>query len=218
MARAHNFSAGPAVLPVSVIEQLQAALPEFGRARAGIMEISHRSSDFDAVIGAARERLRRVMAVPDDYSVLFLQGGASLQFFMSALNIAGPEDRIDYICTGQWSKKAVKEAGRVCDAANIWSSAETGFDHVPSADAPLQIRVEWARHRKPSSERSPLVAAARLRPQRSCGGPPLGNDAHCQHRPAAGSQPPQWLSMLGASCEPELATASRDAPRGCSDC
>jgi len=140
MARAHNFSAGPAVLPVSVIEQLKDALPEFGAAQAGIMEISHRSADFDAVIGAARARLRRVMSIPDDYEVLFLQGGASLQFFMSALNLAGPDDRIDYVCTGQWSKKAVKEAGRVCDAANIWSSAESGFDHVPDPTTPLAVR------------------------------------------------------------------------------
>lgn len=140
MARAHNFSAGPAVLPVSVIEQLQAALPEFGGAQAGIMEISHRSSDFGAVIERARQRLRRVLSIPDDYTVLFLQGGASMQFFMSALNLAGPTDRLDYICTGQWSKKAVVEAARVCDAANIWSSADTGFDHVPSADTPLAVR------------------------------------------------------------------------------
>lgn len=140
MARAHNFSAGPAVLPESVIEQLQAALPEFGRARAGIMEISHRSADFDAVIDAARTRLRRVLAIPDDYTVLFLQGGASLQFYMSALNLAAPGDRIDYVCTGNWSKKAVKEAGRVCDAANVWSSADTGFDHVPGPDTPLATR------------------------------------------------------------------------------
>jgi len=140
MARAHNFSAGPAVLPVSVIEQLQAALPEFAAAQAGIMEISHRSADFDAVIESARTRMRRVLGVPDDYAVLFLQGGASLQFYMSALNIAGPTQRIDYICTGNWSKKAVKEAGRVCDAANVWSSAESSFDHVPGPDTPIATR------------------------------------------------------------------------------
>lgn len=140
MARAHNFSAGPAVLPLSVIEQLQEALPEFGTAQAGIMEISHRSADFDAVIDSARKRLRRVLAIPEGYEVLFLQGGASLQFYMSALNLAGPDDAIDYVCTGQWSKKAVQEAGRVCDAANIWSSAETGYDHVPDAATELPTR------------------------------------------------------------------------------
>jgi phosphoserine aminotransferase len=140
MSRAFNFSAGPAVLPEPVLHQLQASLIEFGAARAGIMEISHRSKDFDAVIVAAEARLRRVMSIPDDYSVLFLQGGASLQFYMSALNLAGPTDRIDYLCTGTWSKKAVKEAGRVCDAANIWSSAETGFDHVVGPEDTLPVR------------------------------------------------------------------------------
>ena len=140
MSRAHNFSAGPAVLPVSVIEQLRGSLLEFGTAQAGIMEISHRSADFGAVIDAAEARLRRVMGIPGDYAVLFLQGGASLQFFMSALNIAGPTDKLDYICTGNWSKKAVIEAGRVCDAANIWSSADTSFDHVPSPDHTFDCR------------------------------------------------------------------------------
>jgi phosphoserine aminotransferase len=140
MSRAHNFSAGPAVLPVSVLEQLKASLLEFGTAQAGIMEISHRSGDFGAVIDAAEARMRRVMGIPDEYSVLFLQGGASLQFFMTALNIARPTDKIDYICTGNWSKKAVQEANRVCDAANVWSSADTAFDHVPAASDTIEFR------------------------------------------------------------------------------
>jgi phosphoserine aminotransferase len=140
MPRQHNFSAGPAVLPLPVIEALQAALPEFGGARAGIMEISHRSRDFGGVIDQAEARLRSVLAVPADHKVLFLQGGASLQFLMSALNIAGPDDRIDYLETGTWSVKAVKEAKRVCDAANIWSSKAAAFDHLPPAGEPLATR------------------------------------------------------------------------------
>ncbi|HCH62214.1 MAG TPA: 3-phosphoserine/phosphohydroxythreonine transaminase, partial [Deltaproteobacteria bacterium] len=142
MSRAHNFSAGPAVLPVPVIEALRGSLLEFGGAQAGIMEISHRSTDFGEVIDAAKTRLRRIMEIPDDHSVLFLQGGASLQFYMSALNIARPTDAIDYICTGNWSKKAVQEAGRVCDAANVWSSADTAFDHVPAPDEAIEYRPD----------------------------------------------------------------------------
>ena len=140
MARMHNFSAGPAVLPLPVIASLQEVLPELGTARAGIMEISHRSADFAAVIDSAERRLRALLAVPDDHAVLFLQGGASMQFYMSALNLAGPGDRIDYLETGTWSVKAVKEARRVCDADVIWSSKDCGFDHVPAPDEALATR------------------------------------------------------------------------------
>jgi len=140
MARAHNFSAGPAVLPEPVIAELREVLGEFGTARAGIMEISHRSADFQAVIDSAEARLRRVMGIPDDYAVLFLQGGASMQFYMTALNMAGDGERLDYVNTGNWSAKAVVEASRVCDAADIWSSKDSGYDHVPSTEAPLPTR------------------------------------------------------------------------------
>jgi phosphoserine aminotransferase len=140
MPRAHNFSAGPAVLPTPVIAQLREVLGEFGGARAGIMEISHRSPDFQAVIDSAEARLRRVLGIPDDYAVLFLQGGASMQFYMSALNLAGEGDRLDYVNTGTWSAKAVVEAQRVCDAADIWSSKDSGYDHVPGADEVLAVR------------------------------------------------------------------------------
>jgi len=140
MARAYNFSAGPAVLPEPVLEELKGVLHEFGSARAGIMEISHRSKDFQAVIDSAEARLRRVMGIPDDYAVLFLQGGASMQFYMTALNLAGPEDRLDYISTGTWSAKAIVEAARVCDAVDIWSSKDSAFDHVPGPQDILPVR------------------------------------------------------------------------------
>ena len=140
MARAHNFSAGPAVLPETVIGELRDVLGEFGSAQAGIMEISHRSADFQAVIDSAEARLRRVLGIPDDYAVLFLQGGASMQFYMSALNLAGADDRIDYINTGTWSNKAVTEAQRVCDAADIWSSQASHYDRVPGAGDALPVR------------------------------------------------------------------------------
>jgi phosphoserine aminotransferase len=131
MARVHNFSAGPAVLPTSVIEQLREALPEFQGTGQGLMELSHRSPPFQAVIEGAQTRLRRIMGIPKGYSVLFLQGGASMQFYMAPLNLCGPTDKADHVVTGTWAQKAIKEAGRVCDTAAVWSGAELGFDRVP---------------------------------------------------------------------------------------
>ena len=124
MSRTHNFSAGPATLPISVIEDLQAALPEFKACQAGIMEISHRSQDFDEVIQSAKRRLKRLLKVPNEYEILFLQGGASLQFYMLPLNILSPQDRGAYIMTGTWSTKALKEAKRCSDSIAIWEDPE----------------------------------------------------------------------------------------------
>ena len=110
--RAHNFSAGPAVLPLEVIEELQQALPNYNGIGLGLMEMSHRSKDFDDIIHSAIARLRSLLVIPEDYEVLLLQGGASLQFYMTALNLLGPEDAGAYINTGTWSTKAIKEAKR----------------------------------------------------------------------------------------------------------
>lgn len=131
MSRAHNFSAGPAVLPLSVIEELKEALAEFGGTRCGLMEISHRGPAFSEVMASALARIRRLMDIPEDYEVLFLQGGASLQFYMSPLNLTGPEDRADYVLTGVWSNKAIKEAQRVCHALSAWDGKVGGFKSVP---------------------------------------------------------------------------------------
>ena len=132
MARMHNFSAGPAVLPLSVIEQLSAALPDFQGCGLGLMEMSHRSKMFDAVIQGAESRFRSLLSIPDDYAVLFLQGGASLQFYMSTLNLLGPDESVDFLMTGVWATKAIKEAKRCSDAAAIWEQ-DTTPDRVPAA-------------------------------------------------------------------------------------
>ena len=142
MSRAHNFSAGPAVLPLAVVEELQAALPEFGDTRQGLMELSHRSAAFEEVIDSARTRIRRLLDIPSDYEVLLLQGGASLQFFMSALNLTLPEDAADYIDTGTWSSKAVKEAARVCHAELRWSGKEERYTRVPGVEEDLNLRSD----------------------------------------------------------------------------
>ena len=129
--REHNFTAGPAVLPIEVVEQLQKALPNYNQSGLGLMEMSHRSKAFDDIILSAKSRLRTLLNIPEEYSVLFLQGGASMQFYMSALNLLGPSDVGEYIDTGTWSTKAVKEAKRCSDSKVIWAPKHS-YNRVPN--------------------------------------------------------------------------------------
>ena len=132
--RIFNFSAGPAVIPVPVLEEAQRdmlALPGVGMS---VMEISHRSKTFDEIIQGADAGLRELLGIPKDYQVLFLQGGASLQFAMVPMNFLSLDRSADYVVTGSWGKKAVKEAqkfGHVNFAAN---TADGGFTLVPAPD------------------------------------------------------------------------------------
>ncbi len=132
--RIFNFSAGPAVLPVPVLEQAQRemlSLPDVGMS---VMEISHRSKTFDAIINRAESGLRELLNIPGNYHVLFLQGGASLQFSMVPMNFLPRESSADYILTGSWGKKAVKEAKK-CGNVNIAATmADGGFTRVPDAE------------------------------------------------------------------------------------
>ena len=130
--RVHNFGAGPAVLPLSVVEEVQAALPNMNNSGFGLCEISHRSAAFQSVVDRAMDRIRRVLSVPDDYTILFLQGGASLQFYTSALNLLKSDEKADFLETGGWSKKSLKEANRIGDGMAIWSDSENGFKSVPN--------------------------------------------------------------------------------------
>jgi phosphoserine aminotransferase len=129
--RIHNFGAGPAVLPLEVVEEVADTLPNLLESGFGLLEVSHRSAIFQSVIDSAMERIRRVMSVPDDYEILFLQGGASTQFYMTALNLISDEEKADFLVTGGWSQKALEEAGRVGDAAAAWDGADDGFRSVP---------------------------------------------------------------------------------------
>ncbi|MDQ1558815.1 MAG: phosphoserine aminotransferase [Pyrinomonadaceae bacterium] len=125
--RIYNFSAGPAVLPVPVLEEAQRdmlALPGVGMS---VMEISHRSKTFDEIINGAEQGLRELMGIPDNYKVLFLQGGASLQFSMIPLNLLAEGQTADYIITGSWGKKALKEAKRVGNV-NVAANTEDSRD------------------------------------------------------------------------------------------
>ncbi|MEZ5347090.1 MAG: 3-phosphoserine/phosphohydroxythreonine transaminase [Pyrinomonadaceae bacterium] len=129
--RIYNFSAGPATLPTEVLEHAQSELLSFNGIGMSIMEISHRSKPFDAVIESARSGLRHLLSIPENYQILFLQGGATLQFSMIPLNFLGKDETADYIVTGAWGKKAVKEAKREGSVAAIYNSEADGFRSVP---------------------------------------------------------------------------------------
>jgi phosphoserine aminotransferase len=131
MARVHNFTAGPAALPLAVLEQAKAELLDIAGSGMSVMEMSHRSKDFQAIIDAAESGIRRLMGVPENYAVLFLQGGASLQFAMIPLNLRRPGKSADYVDTGSWSSKALKEA-KVTGAVNVaWSGKDEGYLRIP---------------------------------------------------------------------------------------
>ena len=132
--RIYNFSAGPAVLPVPVLEEAQRELIKLPGVGMSILEISHRSKAFDEIIGAAESGLRELMNLPDNYHVLFLQGGASLQFSMVPMSFLPKGGSADYIVTGSWGKKAVKEA-KLSGAVNIAATTEDGnFTRVPGQE------------------------------------------------------------------------------------
>lgn len=131
MARIHNFSAGPAVLPVSVLEQAQQAIMELGDTGLGLLECSHRSKAFDAVATSAVDRLGRLLGVSETHHVLFLQGGASTQFFMVPMNLLRG-GRATYLDTGRWSANAIKEAQRFGTVDVPFSSKGDGYTHVPA--------------------------------------------------------------------------------------
>src|SRR5918912_2084194 len=132
--RIYNFSAGPAVLPLPVLEQAQRELLSLPGVGMSVMEISHRSKTFDEIIGNAERGVRELLCVPENYRVLFLQGGASLQFSMIPMNFLPAGGSADYIITGSWGKKALKEAKRE-GAVNVAATmADGGFTRTPGAD------------------------------------------------------------------------------------
>lgn len=136
MSRAYNFSAGPAALPEAVLRQAQQELLEWGGERASVMEISHRGKNFEAMAAQAERDLRDLLAVPDNYKVLFLQGGATQHFAQIPMNLARPDQPADYVVTGAWGQKAVSEAKPYCKV-NVAATSEAGnFTTLPP-------RSEW---------------------------------------------------------------------------
>ena len=106
MSRVYNFSAGPSMLPLEVLERAQKEMTEYGASGMSVMEMSHRSADYKEIIDGAEALVRELMNVPDNYKVLFLQGGGSSQFAMIPMNLAVKNKKADYVITGQWAKKA----------------------------------------------------------------------------------------------------------------
>ena len=132
--RIHNFSAGPAVLPVEVLEQAQCDLLALPGVRMSVLEISHRSKAFDDIIEGCEADIRKLGRIPDNYRVLFLQGGASLQFSMVPMNLLPEGGSADYVVTGVWSEKAVKEAKRVGNVKTAASTKAENYNRVPRQD------------------------------------------------------------------------------------
>ena len=132
MTRSWNFYAGPATLPVTVLERARDELVEWEGTGMSVMETSHRSKEYDLVHHEAMDLFAELLGLDDDHAVLFLQGGASSQFAMIPMNFIPPGRSADYIITGSWSQKAIKEAGIVASARVAGSAEESGFTRVPT--------------------------------------------------------------------------------------
>ena len=141
--RAHNFNAGPSILPLSVLEQAQKELLDFKGTGMSVMEISHRSKEFETVIAEAEQDLRSLMGIPNNYKILFLQGGATLQFSMIPMNLRMLGGSADYIVTGSWSKSALKEAQKLGRAKTAFTAETENFNHLPK-QAELKLDPEAA--------------------------------------------------------------------------
>ena len=137
MERVFNFSAGPACLPLEVLEQVQEELVNYGNVGMSVMEMSHRSKDYQSIIDTAESTLRKIMAIPDNYKVLFLQGGASTQFAMLPLNLMTKHKKAHYVNTGAWSKKAIEEARKYGEANVVASSEDKTFTYVPELNSSM---------------------------------------------------------------------------------
>lgn len=132
--RVFNFSAGPATLPLKVLEEARENLLCLPGAGASILEISHRSAPFEAIIQSAEQDMRELLGIPEDYAVLFLQGGATTQFSMVPMNFLGAEASADYVLQGAWSKKAMAEAKKCGKVRTAWDGSSEKFSRVPGAE------------------------------------------------------------------------------------
>ena len=135
MSRRFNFCAGPAALPEAVLSQAQQDLLDWQGRGLSVMEMSHRSDEMVGIANAAEADLRELLGISDDYAVLFVQGGASSQFSAVPLNLCGQGDVVDYVNTGQWSKKAIKEAKRFAQVNVVASSEDSNFSTIPAFDS-----------------------------------------------------------------------------------
>src|SRR5688572_4471505 len=131
MSRIYNFSAGPAMLPAEVLARAGDEMLDWRGSGMGVMEMSHRGKEFMGIAAEAEKDLRELLAIPANYKVLFLQGGATLQFAQIPMNLLAGKGKADYVVTGEWSKRAVKEAKSYCDAAVAATSEDKNFTYAP---------------------------------------------------------------------------------------
>ena len=171
MTRVFNFSAGPATLPESVLRQAADEMLDWRGSGMSVMEMSHRGPEFISIAAEAEADLRSLAAIPQNYKVLFLQGGATLQFAQVPMNLLRGKGKADYVLTGEWSKKAIKEAKSYCDVAIAASSEDRNFTYAPKE---WRVRQDAAYvhycsnetiggveyHSLPYSENVPVVADA----------------------------------------------------------
>ncbi len=132
MSRVFNFSAGPAALPLEVLEKIRNDIPDWQGTGMSVMEVSHRGKHFVELAARSEANIRELLDIPADYSVLFPQGGATLQMAMVPLNLTGPDDTVDYVVTGSWGKKAAGEATKFCKV-NVAADAS---DKKAGSEAP----------------------------------------------------------------------------------
>jgi len=131
MARVYNFSAGPAMMPEAVLQQAREEMLDWQGSGMSVMEMSHRGKEYMSIAQQAEADLRELLAIPNHYKVLFLQGGASIQFAMIPMNLLRGKSTADYFNTGEWSKKAIKEAQKFCEVNVVASSKDTNFSTIP---------------------------------------------------------------------------------------
>ena len=134
MARVYNFSAGPSMLPKEVLERAASEMLDYGGSGTSVLEMSHRSPVYDEIIQGAERKFRALLNIPDNYKVLFLQGGASTQFAAVPLNLMNGSGKADYILSGQFSSKAYEEGKKYGDVVAVASSKDAGFSYVPVVD------------------------------------------------------------------------------------
>ena len=136
-----NFSAGPAILPKEVMAEAAESVVDFGGIGLSILEISHRSKEFVAVMEEAQALAKELLSVPEGYEVLFLQGGASTQFAMTAMNFLGEKDKVGFVDTGAWSTKAIKESKKFGETLTLASSKDKNFNYIPKGyDIPDDLK------------------------------------------------------------------------------
>ncbi len=171
--RIYNFSAGPAVLPVAVLEQARDELLSLPGVGMSVMEISHRSETFDDIFNEAESGVRELMGVPENYHILFLQGGASLQFSMIPMNFLSKEASADYILTGSWGKKAVKEARHEGGVHIAATTEDSRYSRIPAQDE-LKLNAEAAYVHITSNE---TIEGVQWQHEPEVGDVPLVNDS-----------------------------------------